>query len=43
MNHKQEALQLSKKCKLYTLCILILANPFHLTVESKLFSIQSEF
>jgi len=44
MNHKQEALWLSKKCKLYILYILIFANPFHLTIEWKLFLIQkSEF
>jgi hypothetical protein len=34
MNHKHEALWLSKKCKLYTLCTLILSNLLHLIIIS---------
>ncbi len=36
MNHKHEALWSSKKCKLYTLCTLILSDPLHLPIGSKL-------
>jgi len=35
MNHKYETLWLLKNYKLYTMCTLILFNPFHLTVGSK--------
>jgi hypothetical protein len=43
MNHKHEDLWPFKKCMLYTLCILILSNPFHLTIGSNLTLIQNEF
>jgi hypothetical protein len=42
MNHKHEALWLLKNCKLYTLCTLILFNPPHLTIGTRLILIQSE-
>ncbi len=42
MDHKHEALWPSKNCKLYTLCTLILFNPLHLTIGSKLILTQSE-
>jgi hypothetical protein len=43
MNHKHEALWPLKNYKLYTLCTLILFNPLHLTVGSKLILTQNEF
>jgi hypothetical protein len=43
MNHKHEALWLLKNYKLYILCTLILSNPPHLTVGSKLILTQNEF
>jgi hypothetical protein len=42
MNHKHEALRSLKICKLHTLCILILFDPPHLTIGSKLILIQNE-
>jgi hypothetical protein len=43
MDHKHEALWLLKSHKLYTkLCTLILSNPPHQTVESKLILTQNE-
>jgi hypothetical protein len=36
MNHKYEALWSLKNYKLYTLCTLILSNPSHLTIASRL-------
>jgi hypothetical protein len=42
MNHKHEALWLFKNCKLYIVCTLILSNPLHLTIGSRLILTQSE-
>jgi hypothetical protein len=42
MNHKHEALWPLKNCKLYILCTLILFNPPHLIVGSRLILTQSE-
>jgi hypothetical protein len=42
MNLKHEILWSLKKCKLYILCTLILFNPFHLTIGSKLTLIRNE-
>jgi hypothetical protein len=42
MNHKHEALGPLKNYKLYTLYTLILSNPPHLTIGSKLILIQNE-
>jgi len=42
MNHKHEALRSLKNCKLYILCTLILSDPPHLIVGSKLILIQNE-
>jgi hypothetical protein len=43
MNHKHEALWALKNCKLYNIvCALILSNPPHLTIGSKLILIQNE-
>jgi hypothetical protein len=42
MNHKHEALWPLKNCKLYIICTLVLSNPFHLTIGSRLILIQSE-
>jgi len=42
MNRKHEALWPLKNYKLYILCTLILSNPLHLTVGSKLILIQNE-
>jgi hypothetical protein len=36
MNQKHEALWLLKKSKLHTLCTLILSNPLHLPIGSRL-------
>jgi hypothetical protein len=43
MNHKHEALWSLKNYKLYTLCTLILFNPLHVTVGSRLILTQSDF
>jgi hypothetical protein len=43
MNHKHEALWLLKNGKLYILCTLILFNPPHLTVGSRLILTLNEF
>jgi hypothetical protein len=42
MNHKHDALWPLKNNKLYTLCTLILFNPPHLTIGSKLILTQNE-
>jgi hypothetical protein len=42
MNHKYETLWPLKKYKLYTLCTLILPNPTHLAIGSKLILTQNE-
>jgi hypothetical protein len=42
MNHKHEALWSLKICMLYIVYTLVLSNPFHLIVESKLILTQSE-
>jgi hypothetical protein len=43
MNHKHEALWPLKNYKLYILCTLILSNPPHLIVGSKLILTQMNF
>jgi hypothetical protein len=43
MNHKHEALWLLKNYKLYTLYTLILSNPPHPAIGSKLIIAQNEF
>jgi hypothetical protein len=43
MNHKHEPLWLLKNGKLYILCTLILFNPPHLTIGSRLILTQIEF
>jgi hypothetical protein len=40
--HNHEALWPLKKCKLFTLCTLILSIPPHLTIGSKLILTQNE-
>jgi hypothetical protein len=42
MNHKHEALWSLKNYKLYIVCTLILSNPLHLTIGSKLILTQSK-
>jgi hypothetical protein len=42
MNYKHEALWPLKNCNLYVVCTLILSNPFHLTIGSRLILIQSK-
>ncbi len=42
MNHKHEALRPLKNCNLYILCTLILSNPLHLTIGSKLILTENE-
>jgi len=43
MNHKHGALWPLKNCKLYIMCTLILFNPPHLTIGSRLILTQSSF
>ncbi len=43
MNHKHEALWPSKEHKLYIMYRLILSNPLHLTIGTKVSLIQIEF
>jgi hypothetical protein len=43
MNPKHDTLWPLKNCKLYILCTLILFNPHHLTIGSRLILIQNEF
>ncbi len=42
MNHRHEALWPLKNYKLYSMCALILSNPLHLIVGSRLIFIQNE-
>jgi hypothetical protein len=42
MNNKHEALWPSKNYKFYTLCTLVLSNPLHLIIGSRLILTQNE-
>jgi hypothetical protein len=42
MNHKHGALWLLRNYKLYTICTLILSNPLHIIIGSRLIFIQSK-
>jgi hypothetical protein len=42
MDHKHDALWPLKNCKLCNMCTLILFNPLHLTIRSRLILTQSE-